>query len=92
MKNVLNYQTSEYDCDRISFLNGVRYLFDREEDFPGYCKIYYALIRWTRIIRRESCVGAAPRPAAMHYSHDWMTTLQRRAAFRSTANFSPVMR
>ena len=27
MKNVLNYQTSEYDCGPVSFLNGVRYLF-----------------------------------------------------------------
>ena len=35
MKNVLNYQTSEYDCGPVSFLNGVRYLFDREEIFPA---------------------------------------------------------
>lgn len=38
MKNVLNYQTSEYDCGPVSFLNGVRYLFDREEIFPDIVK------------------------------------------------------
>lgn len=30
MKNLLNYQSSEYDCGPVSLTNGLRYLFDRE--------------------------------------------------------------
>ena len=36
MKNLLNYQTSEYDCGPVSLLNGIRYLFEREEIVPRH--------------------------------------------------------
>ena len=38
MKNFLNYQTSEYDCGPVTLLNGIRYLFDREEISPEIIK------------------------------------------------------
>ena len=38
MKNLLNYQTSEYDCGPVSLLNGIRYLFEREEIVPDLVK------------------------------------------------------
>ena len=38
MKNLLNYQTTEYDCGPVSILNGIRYLFEREEIFPDLVK------------------------------------------------------
>lgn len=34
MKNPLHYQLSEYDCGPTSMLNGMSYLFDREEIPP----------------------------------------------------------
>ena len=34
MKNLLNYQSSEYDCGPVSIINGIRYLFEREEIYP----------------------------------------------------------
>ena len=52
MKNVLNYQTSEYDCGPVSFLNGVRYLFDREEIFPDIVKfimLYTLAVSYTHL-------------------------------------------
>lgn len=38
MKNFLNYQSTEYDCGPVSMMNGVRYLFDREEIYPDVPK------------------------------------------------------
>ena len=38
MKNLLNYQTSEYDCGPVSLTNAIRYLFDREEIYPDIIK------------------------------------------------------
>jgi len=38
MKNILNYQTTEYDCGPTSITNTVRYLFDREQIPPDILK------------------------------------------------------
>ncbi len=38
MKNLLNYQTSEYDCGPVTVLNGIRYLFEREDIYPDLVK------------------------------------------------------
>lgn len=38
MKNFLNYQTSEYDCGPTTILNGIRFLFEREEIPPTLIK------------------------------------------------------
>lgn len=38
MKNFLNYQSTEYDCGPVSLMNGVRYLFEREEIYPDVVK------------------------------------------------------
>ena len=38
MKNLLNYQTSEYDCGPVTVLNGIRYLFEREDIHPDLVK------------------------------------------------------
>lgn len=44
MKNLLNYQTSEYDCGPVSILNGIRYLFEREEIYPDIVKFIMPLL------------------------------------------------
>ena len=38
MKNLLNYQSSEYDCGPVSLTNAIRYLFDREVIYPDIIK------------------------------------------------------
>lgn len=38
MKNLLNYQTSEYDCGPVCLINGIRYLFHREDIYPDMVK------------------------------------------------------
>ena len=38
MKNLLNYQSSEYDCGPVSLTNAIRYLFEREEIYPDIIK------------------------------------------------------
>lgn len=38
MKNFLNYQSTEYDCGPVSLMNGIRYLFEREEIYPDIVK------------------------------------------------------
>ncbi len=43
MKNLLIYQSTEYDCGPTTLTNAIRYLFDREEIY-GYRQIYYALL------------------------------------------------
>lgn len=38
MKNVLAYQMTEFDCGPTTILNGIRFLFDREEIAPALIK------------------------------------------------------
>lgn len=38
MKNFLNYQSTEYDCGPTTVINGIRYLFEREEIPPALIK------------------------------------------------------
>ncbi len=38
MKNILNYQTSEYDCGPTTLINAIRYLYEREEILPEIIK------------------------------------------------------
>ncbi len=48
MKNFLIYQSSEYDCGPVSLINGIRYLFEREEIYPDLVKfiMLYRCCRW----------------------------------------------
>lgn len=38
MKNILNYQSSEYDCGPTTLINAVRFLFERDEIAPELLK------------------------------------------------------
>ncbi len=38
MKNLLNYQSSEYDCGPVTLTNAIRYLFEREDIPPDIIK------------------------------------------------------
>ena len=66
MKNLLNYQTTEYDCGPVSILNGIRYLFEREEIFPDLVKFIMLYCMDTYNEAGELCKHGTS-PAAMSY-------------------------
>lgn len=71
MKNFLNYQTSEYDCGPISIINGVRYLFEREEILPELMKFIMLYCMDTYNEEGELCKHGTSA-AAMNFITAWM--------------------
>lgn len=71
MKNLLNYQTSEYDCGPVSILNGIRYLFEREEIYPDLIKFIMLYCMDTYNDQGELCKHGTS-PAAMNYVTSWL--------------------
>lgn len=71
MKNVLNYQTCEYDCGPVSLLNGIRYLFDREEIYPDIVKFIMLYCMDTYNENGELCKRGTSA-AAMNYITNWL--------------------
>jgi len=71
MKNLLNYQTSEYDCGPVSLINGIRYLFDREEVCPDAIKFIMLYSMDTYNEEGELCKHGTS-PAAMNYIASWL--------------------
>ncbi len=80
MKNLLNYQTCEYDCGPVSFLNGIRYLFDREEIYPDIVKFIMLYCMDTYNEHGELCKRGTSR-VAIHYVASWLNH------FAETRNF-----
>ncbi len=73
MKNPLHYQLTEYDCGPTSILNGISYLFGREEIRPE-------ILRQTMLISLD-CYGAGGRFAeygtsctAMMFLSNWFNS------------------
>lgn len=71
MKNLLNYQTSEYDCGPVSLLNGIRYLFDREIIYPDLVKFIMLYCMDSYNDEGELCKRGTS-PAAMNYVASWL--------------------
>ena len=71
MKNLLNYQTSEYDCGPVTLLNGIRYLFDREEIYPDMVKFIMLYCMDSYNEAGEICKRGTS-PAAMNYITSWL--------------------
>lgn len=71
MKNLLNYQSSEYDCGPICLLNGIRYLFEREEIYPDIIKFIMLYCMDTYNEAGELCKHGTSA-AAMNYMASWM--------------------
>lgn len=71
MKNLLNYQTSEYDCGPVSLLNGIRYLFEREEIVPDLVKFIMLYCMDSYNEDGELCKHGTSA-AAMNYMASWM--------------------
>ena len=71
MKNLLNYQTSEYDCGPVSLLNGIRFLFEREEIYPDIVKFIMLYCMDTYNEHGELCKRGTSA-AAVHYVANWL--------------------
>ncbi len=71
MKNLLNYQTSEYDCGPVTILNGIRYLFDREDIYPDIIKFIMLYCMDTYNEEGELCKHGTSS-AAMNYVTSWL--------------------
>lgn len=71
MKNLLNYQTSEYDCGPVTILNGIRYLFEREDIYPDIIKFIMLYCMDTYNEAGELCKQGTSS-AAMNYVTCWL--------------------
>ena len=71
MKNLLIYQTSEYDCGPVSLINGIRYLYDREEIYPDLVKFIMLYCMDSYNDAGEPCKHGTS-PAAMNYMASWL--------------------
>ncbi|MDO4291892.1 MAG: peptidase C39 [Eubacteriales bacterium] len=82
MKNYLNYQSSEYDCGPVSLINGIRYLFEREEISPDIIKFIMLYCMDTYNESGEPCKHGTSA-AAMKFIGSWLnqTSQVRRLPF-----------
>lgn len=80
MRNLLNYQSSEYDCGPVSLLNGIRYLFDREEIYPDIVKFIMLYSLDTYNEQGELCKRGTS-PAAVHYISNWLNHFSETRGF-----------
>ena len=80
MKNLLNYQSSEYDCGPVSIINGIRYLFEREEIYPEMIKFIMLYCMDTYNETGELCKQGTS-PSAVTFMADWLNH------FGQTRNF-----
>lgn len=71
MKNFLIYQSSEYDCGPVSLINGIRYLFDREEIYPDVIKFIMLYCMDTYNEAGELCKHGTSA-AAMNFVSSWL--------------------
>lgn len=76
MKNLLNYQTSEYDCGPVTLLNGIRYLFEREDIYPDIIKFIMLYSMDTYNEEGELCKHGTSA-AAMNYIASWLNHFSR---------------
>lgn len=86
MKNVLNYQSSEYDCGPTTLINAVRYLFDREEIAPELLKAISLYTLDSYNAQGESGKSGTSR-MAMQFLTSWMNQYGRSKGFPIEARF-----
>lgn len=86
MKNILNYQSSEYDCGPTSLTNAIRYLFERESIAPELLKAIslYTLDSYNE--EGESGKSGTSR-MAMQFLASWMNQYGERKNFPIKARF-----
>lgn len=86
MKNLLNYQSSEFDCGPTSMTNAIRYLFDREEIAPGVLKHIWVMGNDT--FCEEGQIGKhGTSKASMRYMAAWLNAFGTGCKFPVEAEF-----
>lgn len=71
MKNLLNYQSSEYDCGPVSLTNAIRYLFHREVIYPDIIK--YIMLYCLDSYNDDGEIGKRGTSAsAMMFLSNWL--------------------
>ena len=72
MKNLLIYQSTEYDCGPTTLTNAIRYLFDREEIYPDIVK--YIMLYCLDSYNEAGEVGKRGTSAICHdVLSNWLT-------------------
>lgn len=86
MKNLLNYQSSEYDCGPVSLTNAVRYLFDREVIYPDIIK--YIMLYCLDSYNENGEIGKRGTSAsAMLFLSSWLNEFGRVKDFPVSCEF-----
>ena len=76
MKNVLNYQSTEYDCGPVTLTNALRFLFEREEIQPEVVKAI-ALYTLDAYSEEGEYGKSGTSRLAMQFLAGWMTQFGR---------------
>lgn len=86
MKNLLNYQSSEYDCGPVTLTNAVRYLFEREDIYPDIIK--YIMLYCLDSYNEKGEVGKHGTSAtAMMFLTNWLNQFGQMKQFPISCEF-----
>ena len=86
MKNLLNYQSSEYDCGPVALTNAIRYLFDREVIYPDIIK--YIMLYCLDSYDEQGEVGKRGTSAsAMMFLSNWLNQFGKMKNFPISCEF-----
>ncbi len=86
MKNILNYQSSEYDCGPVTMTNAVRYLFEREDIYPDIIK--YIMLYCLDSYNEDGEVGKRGTSAsAMMFLANWLNQFGKMKNFPISCEF-----
>lgn len=86
MKNLLNYQSSEYDCGPVTLTNAIRFLFEREDVYPDIIK--YIMLYCLDSYDEEGEVGKHGTSAsAMMFLANWMNQFGKMKNFPVSCEF-----
>lgn len=86
MKNLLNYQSSEYDCGPVSLTNAIRYLFDREVIYPDIIK-YIMLYCLDSYNDKGESGKYGTSASAMMFLSNWLTQFGQMKNFPISCEF-----
>lgn len=86
MKNLLNYQSSEYDCGPVSLTNAIRYLFDREMIYPDIIK-YIMLYCLDSYNDKGESGKSGTSASAMMFLSNWLNQFGQMKHFPITCEF-----
>ena len=86
MKNLLNYQSSEYDCGPVTLTNAIRYLFEREVIYPDIIK--YIMLYCLDSYNEKGEIGKLGTSAsAMMFLSNWMNQFGKMKNFPISCEF-----